>query len=456
MISCFRSLFVLGIVFLACFDSFAQCVVNLPSNISLSWGVGTSPEINFNNARRQEEIIMNRPANSLGNMAVPVGGWASLSDAQVALYIHNSERAARGCPLIYGAESHLNSIATAHTNWQRSSDVLSHTGNSLYGASSSYSICPSGAQSGSTLDQRINYSSSGVNSCWESLGENLSIVASTTSTSASFNNMVAKSIYSWIYKDATSAWGHREAVFLEYTDNYGASGNEGFIGVGHNIGAAFAAPAFGCTSYNFVRIVTIDYYDPEENASCGFTFSVVLPVELLSFDAQKNKSTIDLTWETASERNSDYFLIERSPDGDSFEPIGQVSAAGEAESLTAYSFQDKAPLTGMNYYRLRQLDMDGSETLSKIVSVQNGSLNQVQLYPNPTKDYFVLVTEDKEEAAATIEVRNSTGNLVYQQGETLANNNTIRVSTEFMAPGVYWVTVIFDNLKSETLRMVKL
>lgn len=456
MISCFRIFSICSIFIFFNQIVRGQCVPNLIGNVSTSWSPISSPEINFNNARRQEETARGLPANSLGNMAVPPGGWASLTDAQVALYIHNSERSDRGCPQIFGVESHLNSIATAHTTWQISNDVFTHTGDPSYGTSSSYLICPSGTQSGSSMDDRIDYSGSGVNNCWETLAENLSIVASGSSTSSSFNNMVAKAIFNWIYKDSGSAWGHREAVFLDFTDNYGNSGNEGFIGVGNVLGTNYASPAFSCSNFAYVRIVTINYYDPQAAPPCSFVFSSVLPVELLSFDAKKNKSTIDLSWETASERSSDYFLIERSPDGEAFEPIGQVSAAGDAQSLTSYSFQDKKPLTGMNYYRLRELDKDGTETLSKIVSVQNGSLNQVQLYPNPTKDYFLLVTENKEEAAATIEVRNSTGNLVYQQGETLANNNTIRVSTDFLTPGVYWVTVIFDNLKSETLRMVKL
>lgn len=344
-------------------------------------------------------------------------------------------------------------------------NAFSHTGNIFYGSSGTYTVCPipGTVYNGSLPEERINQPSSPVKDCSEYLGESVSLRASTSNSSGTLLNPVAFALFEWIYKDAGSGWGHRENVFHSYTDNYGASGSEGFIGVGlasQMTGVPYlqykTIPTTACTSFAAVRILTIDYYDPEAAPSCSFTFSVTLPVELLSFNAQQNKSSIDVNWETASERNSDYFIVERSPDGASFEPIGQINAAGESQSIKKYLLQDRTPLTGMNYYRLRQVDVEGTENLSKIVTVQNGHLNQTQLYPNPTKDYFVLITGNDDEAATSIEVRNSTGNLVYQQSETLANNNTIRVSTEVLTPGVYWVTVIFDNQKSETLRMVKL
>lgn len=466
MISRFRILSPLFIISFFVSGSSAQtCVPNLPSNITLSWNALVSPEINFNNARRLEESLRGVATNSLGDMAIPSGGWASLSDDQMALYIHNSERVARGCKPFYGVENGLSVISQAHSDWQVTNNVFSHTGSSAYGTGGTYTVCPLPATTlnGSTMSQRINYTTSSVKNCYESAAESVSIRLSTSTSSASLNYPVASALFEWIYRDGGgSMWGHRINVLKTYTDNYGGTDSEGFIGVGvtsqlTGVPYAYFKVSDGtCTNYAGVRITTINYYDPQAAPSCSFSFSTTLPVELLSFDAQKSKSFVELNWETASERNSDYFLVERSPDGSSFETIGQVSAAGNTQSVMTYSFQDKSPLAGMNYYRLRQLDLDGSENLSKIISIQNGIVSHAQLFPNPANDYFVLVTGSADETDAIIEVRNSTGNMVYERRETLSNNNTVRVSTDFLSPGVYWVTVIRDNYTSETLRLVKL
>jgi len=120
---------------------------------------------------------------------------------------------------------------------------------------------------------------------------------------------------------------------------------------------------------------------------------IVLPIELLRFDAELNGDQVDLRWSTASESNSNYFGIERSSDGSEFEAIGTVQAAGNSYQTIDYTFTDHSPHKGLNYYRLHQVDNDGEFEYSPIRSVTvllNSSV--FQLVPNPGQDVVELVS----------------------------------------------------------------
>ena len=97
--------------------------------------------------------------------------------------------------------------------------------------------------------------------------------------------------------------------------------------------------------------------------------SAPLPVELISFEVKKDSESSVLEWLTATEINSDRFVIERADFSYDFKPIGEVFAAGNSESIVNYLFRDNAPHSGINYYRLKQLDFDGTYEYSEIKSM---------------------------------------------------------------------------------------
>ena len=99
---------------------------------------------------------------------------------------------------------------------------------------------------------------------------------------------------------------------------------------------------------------------------------------------------LDLNWSTASEQNNAYFNVERSADGVSFSAIGKVNGAINSSSTLNYSFTDNSPLAGKNFYRLRQVDLDGQFALSSIVSVNMSVNSTVSLYPNPVTNSALL------------------------------------------------------------------
>jgi hypothetical protein len=95
-----------------------------------------------------------------------------------------------------------------------------------------------------------------------------------------------------------------------------------------------------------------------------------LPMELIYFNANAICDEIKLNWITASETNNEFYTIERSVDGITFAPIGNVKGAGNSNEILYYYFTDKNPLTGLSYYRLKQTDLDGKFSFSDVVAVK--------------------------------------------------------------------------------------
>jgi len=170
-----------------------------------------------------------------------------------------------------------------------------------------------------------------------------------------------------------------------------------------------------------------------------------LPVELLSFTALPDKSNVKLKWQTATEKNNDYFLVERSRDGFSFSVIGKVKGAGNSLQLNSYSLVDAAPLkTG--YYRLKQLDFDGSSTYSKIVAVNFSGIQQEEkllIYPNPTKDVVRIQTMGVfPKGTVEIEVRTMLGKLILtEQFSSQDSTGNYSIDLKNFAAGTYFITL---------------
>jgi len=162
-----------------------------------------------------------------------------------------------------------------------------------------------------------------------------------------------------------------------------------------------------------------------------------LPVELIEFTASLNDADqVDLNWTTASEVNNAYFSIERSRDGKNFEEIGQVTGAGTTADMQHYHHLDPMPYSGYNYYRLRQVDLDGSFAYSGIQWVQLNAATSYHLYPNPTNGILhVQASEDKQVQLALI----SSEGVQLLQKELLGSETMIDMSE--MNSGVYYLKI---------------
>ncbi|GAA3925366.1 T9SS type A sorting domain-containing protein [Hymenobacter algoricola] len=113
-----------------------------------------------------------------------------------------------------------------------------------------------------------------------------------------------------------------------------------------------------------------------------------LPVELTTFEAMRQRGAVLLNWATASEKNNDHFDVQRSSDGHEFKTIGTVRGQGNATKVSAYTFTDQEALAGLRYYRLRQVDTDGTFSFSPVRAVADD--NAVLAYPSPTYDRLNL------------------------------------------------------------------
>lgn len=172
-----------------------------------------------------------------------------------------------------------------------------------------------------------------------------------------------------------------------------------------------------------------------------------LPVELTSFDAKWTGSATEVRWATASEKNSNYFVVERSATGKGeYQAVGRVAAAGSSTSSRSYQLRDaEAGTLGAStlYYRLRQGDVDGSEAFSPVVAVAIGKqagLAQLDVYPNPagTAQEARLDFRNLPSNGGQLSTYSETGQLVSQ---TLLTENAGRVALPALKAGLYYVVL---------------
>ncbi|TZF82273.1 T9SS type A sorting domain-containing protein [Pedobacter sp. BS3] len=151
----------------------------------------------------------------------------------------------------------------------------------------------------------------------------------------------------------------------------------------------------------------------------SFTPGSTLPLKLTSFNAVKKLNTVALSWTTESELNTDKFIIERSLDGQSFTPVNTVPAKNTSGTHT-YSGSDAINFSGVAYYRLKMLDLDGSYTYSEVKSVKNADSYRFSVYPNPATDKLTIRHENITNKAA-ISIIQADGKVVLK---TIAQPNT--------------------------------
>ncbi len=171
-----------------------------------------------------------------------------------------------------------------------------------------------------------------------------------------------------------------------------------------------------------------------------------LPVTYLNFKAQYQNSHVLVSWATVTEQNNGYFDIERSADAISFTPVGRLNGKGLSDSRQDYAYVDETPLSGWNYYRLKQVDTDGTVAFSRPVAVLNeGSLAGTSLvvFPNPVSNTLTV------RVAGNVQVQ--TMRVSNMEGQWISTTNgTGVINTQSLSVGVYVVEV--QTLDGKTLR----
>ena len=148
-----------------------------------------------------------------------------------------------------------------------------------------------------------------------------------------------------------------------------------------------------------------------------------LPIHLNYFTARLNQGIVNLSWSTATEVNNNFFTVERSKDGESFEALFTRPGAGNSTTTLNYSAKDTRPLQGYSYYRLKQTDFDGHYTYSRVETIKNGtgSINDAgqleikSISPNPFTDNFRLTFLVKDAGLVDLTIMSTSGQLIRQE-----------------------------------------
>lgn len=170
--------------------------------------------------------------------------------------------------------------------------------------------------------------------------------------------------------------------------------------------------------------------------------TAVLPIELLKFTAGKVDREVILKWSTASELNNDYMEIERAIDGVQFEALGRVIGAGTSSVVNHYELTDENPFEGVNYYRLKQVDFDGTITYSNTLSVEFGDASKnFLIYPNPGKQGDQLTIVGEITPDTKIELVDQTGRVVLEQ-QIYRPEDRVHLNLSSVQAGLYAVRFI--------------
>ncbi len=187
--------------------------------------------------------------------------------------------------------------------------------------------------------------------------------------------------------------------------------------------------------------------------------SLNLPVELVSFAGSIEKNGNLLTWETASQYNNDYFVLEHSRDGKSFLSLATVPGEGNVFEPRTYSHLHRHVLPGNNYYRLKQVDTDQSVHYSHVILLHNDSyaMGAVDLYPNPTDGLFELKVESANVFLILVEVTDPMGRSIRKIAPAeIGGNTTLAISIDDQPKGLYLIQVTFlETGQQQHIRLVK-
>lgn len=193
----------------------------------------------------------------------------------------------------------------------------------------------------------------------------------------------------------------------------------------------------------------ITYTTTSSGATCVSCMST-LPVELVSFDAKSEGNAVACSWSTQSEKNCDYFTVERSADGIHFELLGYLKGAGNTSSTMKYKLYDYDPYFSItSYYRLLQTDFNGQTRYLEVKTVKAQRTNELQVFPNPSRG-TVQISGDFE-TLLNSKLYDLSGRELSIDRTDLQENASLIISD--LPVGIYNL-MYFDNEKTVSERII--
>ncbi len=182
------------------------------------------------------------------------------------------------------------------------------------------------------------------------------------------------------------------------------------------------------------------------------TQPAALPVDLVAFKSEViNNEEVALYWETASELNNDYFIVEHSTDGKDYTPVTHIKGKGTTSERQTYSFVHDEPFFGENYYRLKQVDFDGQYEYSRVIhGVIKMEESKINVYPNPalaTGGISIRWNGDFGKEVVQLSITNSVGRQVVKQSVDIKNQREVYIdfSKLNLDAGHYYLTISDKN-----------
>ena len=246
-----------------------------------------------------------------------------------------------------------------------------------------------------------------------------------------------------------------------YTDATEGAGGDGWL---RSIGCPTCTSSYGETAVSVGQYYTflIDGWSTFNGNSLTLTWTgtSTLPIILSDFTGESFLDYNLLNWVTLSEYNNDFWTIERSVDGEVFEPITVMDGYLNSTTSRTYQYYDRNPLNGNNYYRLKQTDVDGTYTYSNIVLLKNlGKEITVQdIYPNPTNGSVTVNLYTGEDYDCLVRVLDETGKEMFRHDESLTQgNNYLHLDFNELHTGIYFLQLMNPRTGTvQTKKVVKM
>ncbi|SDG29102.1 Por secretion system C-terminal sorting domain-containing protein [Dyadobacter soli] len=215
--------------------------------------------------------------------------------------------------------------------------------------------------------------------------------------------------------------------------------------------------AHGNTTFESVTGSTVDvtrHYISNTLPMTNFTSLTAaqdnaLPVTLIGFEVKKVENMALLSWQTSGEQNSDYFEVQQSPNLKQWAALGKVSAAGESAERRDYSFRDPIRRSGMQYYRLKMVDSDGTYAYSMIRNIEMETGGTISAFPNPVVDKLVI---GSQEALTSVKVTSLSGQVMLEVSKPQPGRE---FSMKQYPAGTYLVQVQTAAGKTQAIKIVK-
>lgn len=192
------------------------------------------------------------------------------------------------------------------------------------------------------------------------------------------------------------------------------------------------------------------------------TDGCTLPVTFGGFTGKVVSSGINLNWQTWTELNNQRFEVERSTDALKFTAVGTVlskAVSGNHQGQLNYQFTDASPAQGINYYRIRQVDKDGSSAFTKVVkiayNVQESNNIIRNYYPNPASDKLFIQLGAGIREVETVRFTDASGKILGTQKPAVSPDGVMNVSTRSLRSGLSFATVILPDGQQTTIKVMK-